>query len=130
MAPDAALTGRRVLLVEDDIRNVFALTSMLEPRGVAIDVARTGTEALARLERAPRVDLVLMDVMLPELDGLEATKRIRQHERYRTVPIITLTAKAMPDDRDRSLAAGANDHLTKPVDGERLLTAMRTWLAS
>ena len=130
VAPDAALTGRRVLLVEDDIRNVFALTSMLEPRGVAIDVARTGTEALARLERAPRVDLVLMDVMLPELDGLEATKRIRQHERYRTVPIITLTAKAMPDDRDRSLAAGANDHLTKPVDGERLLTAMRTWLAS
>ncbi len=127
-APDATLTGRRVLLVEDDIRNVFALTSMLEPRGVAVDVARTGVEALARLEHAPRVDLVLMDVMLPELDGLEATKRIRVHQQYRAVPIITLTAKAMPDDRDRSLAAGANDHLTKPVDGERLLAALRTWL--
>ncbi|MBI1948459.1 MAG: response regulator [Deltaproteobacteria bacterium] len=125
---EAVFQGRRVLLVEDDIRNVFALTSLLEPRGLAVDVARSGTEALARLERPPNIDLVLMDVMLPEIDGLEATRRIRVGAHRPDIPVITLTAKAMPDDRDRSLAAGANDHLTKPIDGDKLLAVMRTWL--
>ncbi|MCC7108931.1 MAG: response regulator [Deltaproteobacteria bacterium] len=128
-AVDRAFDGRRVLVVEDDIRSVFALTSMLEPQGVSVDVARNGKEALARLEQEPGVDLILMDVMMPEMDGLEATRRIRVGAHHAAVPIITLTAKAMPDDRARCLEAGANDHLAKPIDSEKLLAAMRTWMA-
>ncbi len=124
---EAAFEGKRILVVEDDVRNVFALSSVLEPRGASVAIARNGREALDRLEKSP-VDLVLMDVMMPEMDGLEATRRIRENPRWAKLPIIALTAKAMSDDRDKCLAAGANDYLAKPIDIEKLLSLVRVWI--
>jgi CheY-like chemotaxis protein len=129
---DAVLEGRRVLLVEDDVRNVFALTSVLEAKGATIDVARNGREALDALARAadgaPRPDLVLMDVMMPVMDGLTAIREIRAQEAWKKLPIIALTAKAMPEDRESCVAAGANDYIPKPLDVERLLSLVRVWM--
>lgn len=125
---DAAFEGRRILLVEDDVRNVFALTSVLEPLGAKLDIARNGLEALKRLEGANDVDLVLMDVMMPEMDGLEATRRLRARPATAKLPIIALTAKAMPEDRQRCLDAGANDYIPKPIDVDRLVSLCRVWL--
>jgi CheY-like chemotaxis protein len=130
---DAALEGRRILVVEDDVRNVFALTSILEPRGAAVTIARNGREALAALDRALAdpargVDLVLMDVMMPEMDGLTATREIRTRDAWKKLPIIALTAKAMRDDQDQCLAAGANDYMAKPLDVEKLLSLVRVWM--
>lgn len=126
---ETALRGKRVLLVEDDIRNVYALTSVLEKQGVEVSVARNGIEALRTLESKPGLELVLIDIMMPEMDGLEAMRRIRASKsNYKEVPIIALTAKAMRDDREACLTAGANDYVTKPVDVERLLSLMRIWL--
>ena len=128
---DEALDGRRVLIVEDDVRNVYALTAVLEPRGVQLEVARNGLEALAALERqtaAEPFDLVLMDIMMPEMDGLTATREIRKRAEWNRIPIIALTAKAMKDDREQCMAAGANDYIAKPLDVDRLLSLVRVWM--
>ena len=125
---EALFEGRTILVVEDDVRNVFALTSLLEPKGARVAIARNGKEALAALAREPRVDLVLMDLMMPEMDGLEATREIRKDPRWARLPIIALTAKAMRDDQERCLAAGANDYLAKPLDVEMLLSLLRVWM--
>ncbi|MFT3717620.1 response regulator [Pseudorhodoferax sp.] len=131
---DGTLEGRTVLVVEDDVRNIFALTSVLEPKGVKVELARNGLEALAALERArggtpeARIDLVLMDIMMPEMDGLTAMREIRRQPDWHKLPIIALTAKAMRDDQERCLAAGANDYIAKPLDVERLLSLLRVWM--
>jgi signal transduction histidine kinase/DNA-binding response OmpR family regulator/CHASE3 domain sensor protein len=125
---EAVFEGKRVLVVEDDIRNIFALTSVLEPRGAKVEIARTGREAVERLKHKPAVDLVLMDIMMPEMDGLEATRKIREMPQHASLPIIALTAKAMTDDREQCLAAGANDYLAKPLDVDRLLSLARVWM--
>jgi CheY-like chemotaxis protein len=130
---EAALENRRILIVEDDVRNVFALTSLLEPKGAAIDVARNGREALEALARADaepdaKVDLVLMDIMMPEMDGLTAMREIRKRPEWRKLPIIALTAKATKDDQKNCLDAGANDYIAKPLDVERLLSLLRVWM--
>jgi CheY-like chemotaxis protein len=130
---DALLEGRRILIVEDDVRNVYALGNILEPRGALVEIARNGQEALDILGRSndqsePAVDLVLMDVMMPVMDGLTATREIRKNARWKKLPIIMLTAKAMPDDQQRCLEAGANDYMAKPLDVEKLLSLVRVWL--
>jgi CheY-like chemotaxis protein len=120
--------GRTILVVEDDVRNVFALTSLLEPKGARVTIARNGREALSALQKAPGIDLVLMDVMMPEMDGLEATREIRKDPRWARLPIIALTAKAMRDDQERCVAAGASDYLAKPLDAEMLFSLLRVWM--
>jgi CheY-like chemotaxis protein/signal transduction histidine kinase/CHASE3 domain sensor protein len=130
---DALLEGRHILVVEDDVRNVYALTNILEPRGAIIEIARNGKEALDRLEKSanqagPAIDLVLMDVMMPVMDGLTATQEIRRNPSWSKLPIITLTAKAMPDDQQRCIDAGANDYMAKPLDVEKLLSLVRVWM--
>ncbi len=125
---EALFEGRTILVVEDDVRNVFALTSVLEPKGARVAIARNGREALTALQKEPRVDLVLMDLMMPEMDGLEATREIRKEPRWARLPIIALTAKAMKDDQEKCLAAGANDYLAKPLDVEMLLSLLRVWM--
>ncbi|MBK9258457.1 MAG: response regulator [Polyangiaceae bacterium] len=130
---EAALEGRRVLLVEDDVRNIFALSSVLERKGMKVDIARNGKEALAALDgaggnSAAEVDLVLMDVMMPEMDGLTAMQEIRKQPELRKLPIIALTAQAMPDDRKKCLDAGANDYIPKPLDIDKLLSLVRVWM--
>ncbi|HET7538799.1 MAG TPA: response regulator [Polyangiaceae bacterium] len=126
---EAAFDGRKILLAEDDVRNIFALSSILEPKGAQLFIARNGREAIEHLQRTPDIDLVLMDIMMPEMDGLEATRRIRSSGNgYRQVPIIALTAKAMSDDREVCLKAGANDYVAKPLNLEILLSLVRIWL--
>ena len=130
---ESMLEGRRVLVVEDDVRNVFALSSVLEPKGITVIIARNGREALDVLARcsqeaATRIDLVLMDIMMPEMDGLTAMREIRKRGEWKNLPIIALTAKAMADDHDKSLAAGANDYIAKPLDVEKLLSLVRVWM--
>jgi CheY-like chemotaxis protein len=126
---DAAFDGRKILVAEDDVRNIFALSSILEPKGAKLYIARNGREAIEHLERSPDIDLVLMDIMMPEMDGLEAIRRIRKNAgQFAKVPIIALTAKAMSDDRDLCLKAGANDYIAKPLDVEILLSLVRVWL--
>lgn len=122
---DAVLDGRIVLLAEDDVRNIFALSSVLEPLGVTLEIARNGREALDKLR--PEIDLVLMDIMMPEMDGLTAMREIRADHRWRDLPIIALTAKAMPDDREHCLQAGANDYIAKPIDVDKLVSLCRVW---
>ncbi len=125
---ESVFEGKRVLVVEDDVRNVFALTSILEPRGLTVSIARNGREALEALDKGA-VDIVLMDIMMPEMDGLEATRRIRQRkDGAERLPIIALTAKAMADDRQACLDAGANDYLAKPIDIDMLLSLLRVWM--
>ena len=125
---DSVLDGRRILLVEDDVRNIFALSSVFEPLGVRLDIARNGKEALQRLEQAAQVDLVLMDIMMPEMDGITALKLIRERPEWVSLPVIALTAKAMSDDRDRCLSAGANDYVSKPIDIDKLISLCRVWM--
>jgi signal transduction histidine kinase/CheY-like chemotaxis protein/CHASE3 domain sensor protein len=126
---EAAFDGRKILLAEDDVRNIFALSSILEPKGAKLYIARNGREAIEHLQRTPDIDLVLMDVMMPEMDGLEAMRQIRTRgERFSKVPIIALTAKAMSDDRDLCVKAGANDYVAKPLNVEILLSLVRVWL--
>ena len=127
-ARDAAFEGRRILIVEDDVRNIFALSSVLEPLGGSIVIARNGREALTRLASKPLPDIVLMDIMMPEMDGIEAMQEIRKNAELRDLPIIALTAKAMPDDQQRCLAAGANDYITKPIDVDKLVSLIRIWM--
>ncbi len=125
---EALFEGRTILVVEDDVRNVFALTSALEPKGIRVIIARNGKEALAALRSEAQIDLVLMDLMMPEMDGLEATREIRKNPNWAKLPVIALTAKAMSDDQERCLAAGANDYLAKPLDIEMLLSLLRVWM--
>ncbi|MCW1912138.1 response regulator [Luteolibacter sp. GHJ8] len=130
---DAALEGRRILIAEDDVRNVFALTSLLEGRGVKLQIARNGREAVTALERSlaepgAAVDLVLMDIMMPEMDGITAMREIRKRPEWKKLPIIALTAKAMKNDQEACLAAGANDYLAKPLDVDKLLSLIRVWM--
>ena len=120
--------GRKIMVVDDDVRNVFALTSALESRGARVLVGRNGLEAIKRLEEHPDTTLILMDIMMPEMDGLEATRRIRAQERFQHIPIIAVTAKAMKDDQERSLEAGANDYLAKPIDLDKLMSLIRVWI--
>jgi CheY-like chemotaxis protein len=119
--------GKKILLVDDDIRNIFALTSVLEQKGATVFVGRNGQEALDQLNQNPQIDLVLMDIMMPEMDGYEATRRIRNQERFANLPIIAVTAKAMKDDHEKCLEAGTNDYISKPVDIEKLLSTIRVW---
>jgi len=130
---DSVMEGRRILIVEDDVRNVFALTGVLEPQGVHITLARNGLEALRALESSTSspdraIDLVLMDIMMPEMDGLTATREIRKDPRWRKLPVIALTAKAMRNDQESCRAAGANDYVAKPLDVEKLLSLIRVWM--
>lgn len=120
--------GKKILLVDDDIRNIFALTSALEQKGATIFVGRNGQEALEKLEKDPKMDLVLMDIMMPEMDGYEATRRIRKQKRFAKLPIIAVTAKAMIDDQEKCLEAGTNDYVSKPVDLEKLQSLIRVWI--
>jgi CheY-like chemotaxis protein/signal transduction histidine kinase len=125
---DEVFKGKRVLIADDDMRNVFALAAVLERQGMEVQFAENGNEAIASLEADPSIDLVLMDIMMPELDGYEAMQRIRQVPRFAKLPIISLTAKAMKGDREKSIASGASDYITKPVDTDQLLSLMRVWL--
>ena len=110
------------------MRNVFALSSLLEEEGLEIVVAKRGEEVLPKLEQNEDVSLVLMDIMMPGVDGYEATRRLRRDDRFKSLPVIALTAKAMRDDRAKCIEAGANDYLSKPVDSATLLSMMRVWL--
>jgi CheY-like chemotaxis protein/HAMP domain-containing protein/putative methionine-R-sulfoxide reductase with GAF domain len=125
---DDVFKGKRILIADDDVRNVFALASVLERQGMEVQFAEDGNEAIATLHANPEIDLVLMDIMMPELDGYEATRRIRDEVRFAKLPIISLTAKAMKGDREKSIASGASDYITKPVDTDQLLSLMRVWL--
>lgn len=121
-------SGQKILIVDDDVRNIFALTSALEEKALSVVIARDGAEALARLAEHPDTKLVLMDIMMPVMDGLEATRKIKADVRTRAVPVIALTAKAMKEDKEQCLAAGASDYLPKPIDTDRLLTLLDVWL--
>jgi signal transduction histidine kinase/HAMP domain-containing protein len=125
---DATLTGKRVLIIDDDVRNVYALTSALEERGMEALYAEDGRAGIDLLQRTQGIDLVLMDIMMPGMDGYETTRVIRGLQGFQDLPIIALTAKAMRGDREKSLAAGASDYITKPVDVDQLLEMMRVWL--
>jgi CheY-like chemotaxis protein/signal transduction histidine kinase len=122
------LKDRKILLVDDDMRNVYALMAVLEEKGMKVEVASNGQEALDCLEAESEIDLVLMDIMMPVMDGYEATRKIRLCEKWAKLPVIALTAKAMKGDREKCLAVGANDYLTKPIDTEKLFSLLRVWL--
>ena len=125
---DRVFEGRTILLVDDDMRNLFALTAALEQRGAKVEIGRNGFEAIAKLDELPNVDVVLMDIMMPGMDGLEAMRRIRADGRFNRLPMIAITAKAMKDDQEQCLAAGANDYLAKPIDLNRLYSLLRVWM--
>ncbi|MBN3873321.1 HAMP domain-containing protein [Nostoc sp. JL33] len=125
---DCLLAGKKALIVDDDVRNIFALTSMLERYQIEVLYAENGSEGITLLENTPDIDVVLMDVMMPEMDGYETTRLIRQNEQFKSLPIIALTAKAMQGDREKCIEAGASDYITKPVDTEQLLSLLRVWL--
>ena len=119
---------KKVLIVDDDMRNIFALMNILEEQEVNVIIGKNGKEALQRLEEFNDIDLILMDIMMPEMDGYEAMKRIRKNEQYKQLPIIALTAKSMRGDRDKCIEAGANDYISKPIDIEKLMSLLRVWL--
>ena len=125
---DDVFEGKQLLLVDDDMRNIYALSAQLEELGFEVNVANNGVEALEALDENPDVDLVLMDIMMPEMDGYEAMRRIREQERFAKLPILALTAKAMKDDRAKCIEAGANDYCSKPIDMGKLASLMRVWL--
>jgi CheY-like chemotaxis protein len=125
---DTALAGRKVLIVDDDIRNIFAMTSLLERYQMQILSAETGKAALDLLDTHPETDVVLMDIMMPEMDGYDTMRAIRRFARFRTLPVIALTAKAMKGDREKCIDAGASDYIAKPVNSTELLSMLRLWL--
>jgi CheY-like chemotaxis protein len=125
---DEPLQGRKVLVVDDDIRNIFALNSLLERHSMQVISASTGQDAINLLETTEDLSLVLMDIMMPEMDGYETMRRIRGNSKFRTLPIIALTAKAMKGDREKCLEAGASDYVAKPVNTDQLLSLVRMWL--
>jgi hypothetical protein len=126
---DPTLTGKKALVVDDDIRNIFALTSILERHEMDVQYAENGHDALKMLNDNPDIDVVLMDVMMPEMDGYEATRRIRNNSTFEDLPIIAITAKAMKGDREKCINAGASDYVTKPVDSDQLISLLRVWLS-
>jgi CheY-like chemotaxis protein len=125
---DEDLVNKSVLLVDDDARNIFALSSVLERRGMKVLTATTGNEAITLLDSESDPAIVLMDIMMPEMDGYQTIAKIRENPAYRRLPIIALTAKAMKGDREKCLEAGASDYLAKPVNTDQLLSALRMWL--
>jgi CheY-like chemotaxis protein len=125
---DAVFDGKKVLIVDDDVRNVFALASVFEAHGMEVVFAEDGKQGLKALAANPDVHLVLMDIMMPEMDGYEATQAMRAMPQFEQLPIVALTAKAMKGDREKSIASGASDYITKPVDVDQLLALMRVWL--
>jgi CheY-like chemotaxis protein/signal transduction histidine kinase/CHASE3 domain sensor protein len=125
-----AMKGKKVLIVDDDMRNIFALSSALQTYDLIVEIANDGEEAIAKLEEVTDIDIVLMDIMMPKMDGYEATRYIRSQNKWAKLPVIALTAKAMKDDREKCMEAGANDYITKPVDIDRLLALMQLWLAN
>jgi CheY-like chemotaxis protein len=126
---DEPLRGRKVLVVDDDVRNIFALNSLLERRGMTVISASNGMKAIELMESTDDLALVLMDVMMPEMDGYEATRRIRDNATFEDLPIIAITAKAMKGDREKCINAGASDYVTKPVDSDQLISLLRVWLS-
>jgi tubulin-specific chaperone A len=127
-AREGQLEGKHILVVDDDMRNAFALSKLLGEKGVDVAIAHSGIKALEVLDARPEIDLVLMDIMMPEMDGYEAIQRIRAQVKFRNLPILALTAKAMKGDADKCIAAGASDYLSKPVDVDRLFSMLRVWL--
>jgi CheY-like chemotaxis protein len=125
---DEDLVGRTALLVDDDARNIFALSSVIERRGMRVLTATTGNEAISLINSTPDLAIVLMDIMMPEMDGYRTMQVIRENPAFRRLPIVALTAKAMKGDREKCLEAGASDYLAKPVNTEQLLSALRMWL--
>ena len=125
---DPVLAGKKALIVDDDMRNIYALTSLLERHKMKVLYAESGTEGIEALQKTPDVDVVLMDVMMPEMDGYEAMRRIRQMEEFKNLPIVALTAKAMKGDREKCMQAGASDYITKPIDAQQLVSLLRVWL--
>ncbi|MGH9611092.1 MAG: response regulator, partial [Bryobacteraceae bacterium] len=126
---DPMLAGRKVLVVDDDLRNIFALTSVLEQRDLTVLHAEDGRGGIEVLQKNPDIDIVLMDVMMPGLDGYETTLQLRSMPQFESLPVIALTAKAMKGDREKCLAGGASDYVPKPVDLDHLFSVMRVWLA-
>jgi CheY-like chemotaxis protein len=127
---ESSLEGRRVLIVDDDLRNIFALTTVLERHQMVVTFAENGRDGIDLLTSDPTIEIVLMDIMMPEMDGYDTMRAIRRLPQFHALPIITLTAKAMKGDRDKCFAAGASDYITKPVDIAQLLTLMRVWLSA
>ena len=125
---DAVFSGKHVLVVDDDMRNAFALSRLLSDRDLRVTIARSGLKALETLNTATDIDLVLMDIMMPEMDGYEAMQKVRAQPKFKNLPILALTAKAMKGDMEKCIAAGANDYLSKPIDAERLFSMLRVWL--
>jgi len=123
-----ALSGRKALIVDDDIRNIFALTAILEQHDMRIASSETGRGAIEILERSGDVDVVLMDIMMPEMDGYETMQAIRSIPRFRSLPVVAVTAKAMKGDREKCIEAGASDYVSKPVDPDELVSKLRAWL--
>jgi CheY-like chemotaxis protein len=126
---DVTLFGKKVLVVDDDVRNIFALTSLLEDHNLKVAHAENGRAGIELLKKTPDVDLVLMDIMMPEMDGYETMKAIREVPEFRSLPIVALTAKAMKGDRAKCIEAGASDYITKPVDLEQLFSVLRVWIS-
>ena len=122
------LTGRTVLLADDDMRNIYSLTTVLESEGLNVICAYDGVEAIENLKQNPSVEIVLMDIMMPNMDGYAAMKEIRKEEQYKQLPIIAITAKAMQGDREKCIDAGASDYITKPVNIEQLISVMKAWM--
>jgi CheY-like chemotaxis protein len=123
------LAGKKVLIVDDDMRNIFALATVLDARGMVIVSAENGHDAIRLVESDPTIDIVLMDIMMPEMDGMDTMRRMRKLPRGKDLPLIAVTAKAMKGDREKCIDAGAWDYLSKPVDIAHLLVVMRGWLA-
>jgi CheY-like chemotaxis protein len=121
------MNGNKVLIVDDDVRNIFAVTSVLETHGLEVIYAENGRDGISALERNPDVDVVLMDVMMPEMDGYETMRAIRHDPSHKALPIIAITAKALKEDRERCIQAGASDYLPKPVEADKLLELIRLW---
>jgi len=121
-------SGRKILVMDDDIRNIFAINSVLESQDMCVLHAENGVEGIRLLQENPDIDLVLMDTMMPEMDGLTATQEIRKIAQFKNLPIISLTAKAMKGDREKALESGASDYVTKPVDPDKLLSVINIWL--
>ncbi|HHB91672.1 MAG TPA: response regulator, partial [Thioploca sp.] len=125
---EVILKYKTALIVDDDMRNIFSLVAMLEDKDMEAIIAKNGQEALVALEKHPEVSIVIMDVMMPGMDGYETMRQIRKQPNHRKLPIIALTAKAMKDDRAKCIEAGANDYISKPVDNDKLISLLRVWL--